>query len=189
MEDRLSGKTVAVLATDGFEESELIEPVKRLREAGARVEIVSIPRSEQRIRGWKDGNWSTHVDVDTTVGETDPARYEALVLPGGVMNPDKLRMDEDAVEFVRGFFEAGKPVAAICHGPWLLAEADVLDGRTVTSWPSLRTDLENAGATWVDREVVVDQGLVTSRNPSDLPAFTDKMVEEFVEGVHAGQQT
>lgn len=181
----LNGMKVAVLATDGFEASELNEPVAALKDAGAEVHIVA-PESGS-IRGWDGGDWGDSVPVDYTVDEVTSDHYRALVLPGGVMNPDSLRAHDGAVEFTRSFFDDGKPVAAICHGPWMLAEADVLDGREVTSWPSIRTDLENAGARVLDDEVVVDQGLVTSRHPGDLPAFIDKMLEEIAEGVHAGQ--
>lgn len=183
--ETLKGRNVAILATDGFERSELESPLARLKEAGASVDVIA-PKSGE-IRGWKDGNWSGTVSVDRTLDQASSDRYHALVLPGGVMNPDRLRRDEAAVSFIRDFFEQGKPVAAICHAPWLLAEADVLKGRRVTSWPSIRTDLVNAGAEWVDDEVVVDQGLVTSRSPQDLPAFNAKLVEEIAEGVHAGQ--
>ncbi len=181
--------TIAVLATDGFEQSELTEPVRALEEAGAAVHIVS-PEMGQ-IRGWKDGNWGDSVDVDRTIDEAQVRveEYDALVLPGGVMNPDKLRMREDATTFVREFFKAGKPVAAICHGPQVLIDCGVVEGREMTSYPSVKNDLKNAGARWVDKEVVVDQGLVTSRSPDDLPAFNKKMIEEIREGVHAGQKT
>lgn len=183
----LSDRTVAILATDGFEQSELLEPRKALRDAGATVHLVSIPETSETVRGWRDGHWARRVDVDALVGEVDADDYDALVLPGGVMNPDRLRRNEDAVEFVRAFFRDSKPVAAICHGPWMLIEADAVKGRKLTSWPSIRTDLENAGAEWVDEEVVVDSGLVTSRKPDDLPAFNRKMCEEIHEGAHAGQ--
>lgn len=158
-----------------------------LKQAGATVSVVSLPESDARIRGWSDGEWSDAVDVDTTLSEASAAEFDALVLPGGVMNPDRLRQFDVAVDFVRDFFAAGKPVAAICHAPWLIAEAGAADNRRMTSWSSIRTDLENAGATWVDEKVVVDQGLVTSRSPSDLDAFVDKMLEEVAEGRHAGQ--
>ncbi len=183
----LSGCKVAVLATDGFEQSELMEPVAALRGTGASVSIVSLPDSADSIRGWNDGNWGDSVSVDDTVDSVSADDFQALVLPGGVINPDKLRANEDAVEFVRSFLEDGKPVAAICHGPWMLAEADVLKGRTITSYHSIKTDLVNAGANWVDESVVVDHGLVTSRNPDDMADFIDKMLEEIEEGVHAGQ--
>lgn len=183
----LAGKTVAILATDGFEQAELIEPRRALVDAGATVHVISIPETNETVRGWRDGHWARRVEVDGVVGEIDSDDYDALVLPGGVMNPDRLRRNEDAVEFVRAFFRDSKPVAAICHGPWMLVEADAVRERRVTSWPSIRTDLENAGADWVDEEVVVDAGLVTSRKPDDLPAFNRKMCEEIYEGEHAGQ--
>lgn len=187
-EHDLSGRTVAVLATDGFEESELVSPVAALKAAGATVSIVSIKATPKSIRGWKDGDWSKdRVKVDGLVPKMNASEFDALMLPGGVINPDKLRADPNAMTFVRDFFAAGKPVSAICHGPWLIAEAGVAKGRRMTSYPSIRTDLINAGANWVDEEVVVDQGLVTSRSPADLDAFNAKMVEEIFEGVHEGQ--
>jgi protease I len=181
----IQGKHVAILATDGFEQSELFGPKQALEQAGARTSVVSLRPGE--IKGWNDQDWGDTVPVDMTVGQARTEEFDALVLPGGVMNPDKLRMNEEAVNFVLRFFEEGKPVGAICHGPWLLVEADVVDGREVTSWPSLRTDLENAGAIWTDREVVVDGGLVTSRNPGDIPAFSRKLIEEIGEGEHKEQ--
>ncbi len=184
----LTGRTVAVLATDGFEESELTSPVAALKAAGATVRIVSIGSTALTIRGWAEHDWAEDsITVDGTVPEMKAADFDALMIPGGVMNPDKLRANADAVSFVKDFFTAGKPVAAICHGPWLLVEAGVVNGRKLTSYASIRTDLMNAGANWVDEEVVVDQGLVTSRSPEDLPAFNAKMVEEIFEGVHEGQ--
>lgn len=183
----LTGHSVAILATNGFEESELFEPLEALREAGAEPTVVSLPETSEKIRGWSGGNWGESIEVDTTVENASPDDFDSLVLPGGVMNPDRLRMDSDAVGFVRAFFEEGKPVAAICHGPWMIAEANAASGRRMTSYASIRTDLENAGADWVDREVVVDQGLVTSRSPADMDAFVAKMLEETTEGVHAGQ--
>ncbi|MGD8289956.1 MAG: type 1 glutamine amidotransferase domain-containing protein [Gemmatimonadota bacterium] len=183
----LNGHSVAILATNGFEESELVEPLDALREAGAETTIVSLSDTSEKIKGWSAGNWGEYVEVDATVENASPDDFDSLVLPGGVMNPDRLRMDSDAVAFVRGFFEEGKPVAAICHGPWMIVEADAASGRTMTSYPSIRTDVENAGADWVDREVVVDQGLVTSRSPEDMEAFVAKVLEETAEGVHAGQ--
>jgi len=186
----LAGHKVAILATDGFEESELREPLIALRNAGAEVSIIA-PASTMKpgeIRGWKDNNWSNDpIKVDASLEGANPGNYDALVLPGGVRNPDKLRMERRAVEFVRHFFDRHKPVAAICHAPWLLAEADVVRGRRLTSYKSIRTDLINAGANWVDEEVVVDNGLVTSRSPADLPAFCTKMVEEIKEGRHVEQ--
>ncbi len=179
---RLDGMKVAILATEGFEEAELMEPRKALIEAGARPEVVSPAQGE--VQGWKHFDAGARVRVDVPLEQADSQQYEALVLPGGVANPDQLRMNPKAVSFVREFFDAGKPVAVICHGPWTLIEAQVVRGRTLTSWPSLRTDLTNAGANWVDREVVVDNGLVSSRRPDDLPAFNRKMIEEFAEGRH-----
>lgn len=187
MENKLNNLKVAILATDGFEQSELFEPKKALEQAGAEVSIISLESGE--IKGWNEKNWGDSVAVDLIVKDAKAEDFDALQLPGGVMNPDKLRMDKDAVQFIKSFFEAGKPVAAICHAPWTLIEADVVKGRTVTSWSSLRTDLENAGAKWVDQEVVVDNGLVTSRNPQDLPAFNKKMIEEFAEGIHRKQKS
>lgn len=185
MAQSLSGKTVAVLATDGVELIELTEPVKALRDAGAAVEIVSLKAGE--FQGFNHLTPGDKVTADKAVAGVDASAYSALMLPGGVANPDQLRADEDAVRFVRAFFDAGKPVAAICHAPWLLIEAGVVEGRTLTAYPSVRTDLRNAGATVVDEEVVVDDGLVTSRNPDDIPAFNAKMIEEFAEGRHRGQ--
>lgn len=179
---RLNNRKVAILSTNGFEESELSSPREALLEAGATVHIIS-PETGA-IKGWKDGNWSREFPVDRSLADADPADYDALVLPGGVMNPDKLRMDKDAVAFATHFFEQGKPVAAICHGPQTLIETGMLKGREVTSFASLKTDLENAGARWSDQEVVTDRGLVTSRTPDDLPAFNRKMIEEIAEGVH-----
>ena len=187
MSNKLDGVRVAILATDGFEQSELFEPKKALEEAGAEVSIISLEAGE--IKGWNHKNWGETIDVDLTLDEADPNDFDALQLPGGVMNPDKLRMNERAVNFIKAFFDAGKPVGAICHAPWTLIEADVVRGRTVTSWASLRRDLENAGATWVDREVVTDNGLVTSRNPDDIPAFNEKIIEEFAEGIHRRQKS
>ena len=177
----LDGKKIALIATDEFEDSELIEPKDALQDAGAEVVVVS--DNEDKITG-KNG---TEVAVDVSVDEADITDYDGLLIPGGVGNPDKMRMNRTAVDFVRGFFEEHKPVAAICHGPWLLVEADVVEGRTLTSWPSLKTDIINAGGEWVDEEVVVDNGLVTSRKPDDLEAFCEKAIEEFAEGEHAEQ--
>jgi protease I len=182
MENKLINKKVAVLITNGFEESEFTEPVKALKDSGAIVEVISLKAGE--VKSWSKKNWSNAYPVDKVIDEVDAKDYDALVLPGGVMNPDQLRMNEEVIGFVAGFFDDGKPIAAICHGPWTLIETGELKGRVVTSYPSLKTDLVNAGATWVDQEVVVDNGLVTSRNPNDLPAFCAKMIEEIAEGVH-----
>lgn len=178
-------KRIAILATDGFEESELKSPKEYLEEQGWTAEIVSLKAG--KIKGWSDGNWSNEYEVTTTVDQANPDDYDALMLPGGVINPDKLRIEEKAVEFVRAFFKAKKPVAAICHAPQLLIEADVVTGRKMTSFSSIKKDLINAGALWEDAEVVCDHGLVTSRNPNDLPAFNKKMVEEIREGKHDRQ--
>ncbi|WP_047545714.1 type 1 glutamine amidotransferase domain-containing protein [Psychroserpens sp. Hel_I_66] len=183
--ENLNKKTVAILATNGFEESELREPMKALKEAGAEVHIIS--EESGKIKSWADGNWGKEYDVDKTLDQVSQFDYNALVLPGGVINPDKLRRNEKAVSFTRSFFENHKPVGAICHAPWLLVEADVLKDRNVTSFSSIRKDIENAGANWFDKEVVCDQGLVTSRNPNDLPAFCSKLVEEIYEGKHKMQ--
>lgn len=174
---QLENLRIAILATDGFEQDELMEPRKALEDAGAKTEIVS-PRAGS-IKGWKHSNWGEAVSVDKTVADSNASDYDALVLPGGVMNPDKLRTNSEAVNFVAQFVQAGKPIAAICHGPWTLIEADAVRGRTLTSWPSLKTDLKNAGASWVDREVVVDKGIITSRKPDDLPAFNKAILEEL----------
>ena len=179
---KLANKRVAILATDGVEQVELTEPRRALEEAGARCEVVA-PKAG-KIRSWMKDHWGEPLPVDQVLGRAKADDYDALLLPGGVMNPDHLRQDQNAVAFVRAFMQAGKPVAAICHGPWLLAEADVVEGRTMTSWPSLKTDLLNAGAEWVDKDVVTDNGLVTSRKPADIPSFNAKMIEEFAEGVH-----
>jgi protease I len=181
--------TIAILSTDGFEQSELMEPLKKLREAGATCHVISPKKGT--IKGWKDGNWGESVEVDRTIEEAQARvdEYDALVLPGGVMNPDQLRMREDATTFVREFFKAGKPVSAICHGPQILIDCGVVEGREMTSYPSIKNDLKNAGARWVDKEVVCDQALTTSRTPKDLPAFIKKTIEEIREGVHAGQKT
>lgn len=184
MAGRLDGKKVAILATDGFEQSELFEPRHALMQAGAEVTVVSLKPGE--IQGMRHHDKGETIRVDKTLDQVSPTQFDALMLPGGVANPDTLRMHPEAVSFAKAFFDAEKPVAAICHAPWLLAEADVLQGRTVTSWPSIRTDLRNAGAKVVDQEVVVDEGLVTSRKPADIPAFNAKMIEEFAEGRHAG---
>jgi protease I len=186
----LAGHMVAILATDGFEESELREPLIALNAAGAEVHIIAPATTMKpgQITGWKNNSWSNDpIKVDASLEGANPGNYDALVIPGGVRSPDKLRMERRAVEFVRHFFDRHKPVAAICHGPWLLAEADVARGRRLTSYQSIKTDLINAGANWVDEEVVTDHGLVTSRGPHDLPAFCAKMVEEIREGRHIEQ--
>lgn len=185
MSDSLKGKRVAILATEGFEYVELAEPREALEKAGAKTEVIS-PK-DGKIKGWNKTDWGDSVSVDVSLKSAKPNDYDALLLPGGVMNPDHLRMEPAAVQFVKAFFDARKPVAAICHGPWILVEAGVVRGRTVTSWPSLRTDIRNAGGEWVDQEVVTDQGLVTSRKPADIPAFNEKMIEEFAEGKHQAQ--
>lgn len=175
-------KRIVILATDGFEESELKSPKEHLEQQGWIAEIVSLKSG--KIKSWKDDNWSNEYDVTTTVREARTENYDSLVLPGGVINPDTLRSNKEAVDFVKSFFEARKPVAAICHGPQILVNADVLQGRKMTSFMSIKKDLMNAGAQWEDSEVVVDNGLVTSRDPNDLPAFNKKMVEEIKEGKH-----
>ena len=180
MPNNLQGKTIAILATDGFEQSELTKQKKALEEAGARTQVVS--PAGKKIKGWDRKDWGEEVPVDTTLDSADPARYDALLLPGGVMNPDQLRMNPAAVRFVKHFFEHAKPVAAICHGPWMLVEAGAVQGRTVTSWPSLKTDIRNAGGTWVDEEVVLSNGVVTSRKPEDIPAFNRQMIDLFSKG-------
>jgi protease I len=182
----LEGKRVAILVADGFEQVELTEPRRALDEAGARTSVVS--PSEGSVRGWNHTEWGDEVAVDQPLDQARSQDYDALLLPGGVINPDKLRILPRAVELVRAFFEERKPVAAICHGPWTLIEAGVATGRRMTSWPSLKTDLKNAGADWTDKEVVVDRGLVTSRKPDDIPAFVEKMIEEFAEGAHRQEQ-
>jgi protease I len=186
-DSRLQGKRIAFLvANEGIEQVELTEPWKAVEQAGGAPELIAPEDGEAQAFNHLDR--ADTFAVDKSVGAANASDYDGLVLPGGVANPDNLRMHEDAVAFVRAFFEAGKPVAVICHGPWTLVEADVLRGRRITSWPSLQTDIRNAGGKWVDEEVVVDQGLVSSRNPDDLPAFCSKLVEEFCEGVHSGQR-
>jgi protease I len=182
----LNGKTVAILVEDGFEQVELTSPKQALEEAGAKTHIISPKRG--KVKGWEHTKWGDEFPVDVSVEQANANDYDALLLPGGVMNPDKLRTSKPAVQFVRRFFEQSKPVAAICHGPWMLVEADVVNGRKLTSYPSIQTDLKNAGAKWVDQEVVVDEGLVTSRKPDDLPAFNRKLVEEIAEGQHERQR-
>jgi protease I len=173
----LKGLRVAILATDGFEQAELMQPREALDRAGAETRVLS--PQPGRIRGWKHTEWGDYVDVDVPLHEARPRDFDALLLPGGVINPDKLRMIPEAVAFVRQFFEADKPVAAICHGPWTIIEAGQAKGRRIASWPSLKTDLRNAGAEWVDREVVVDRNLVSSRKPDDIPAFNREMINLF----------
>jgi protease I len=185
-EQRLQGKKVAIIAADMVEQAELVEPRKALDEAGAETHLISLKPG--RIQGFDHFDPADTFQVDKTIEEADVSDYDALMIPGGVGNPDQLRGDENVVAFVRDFFQSGKPVAAICHAPWVLVEADVVRDRRVTSWPTLQTDIRNAGGNWVDQEVVVDQGLVTSRKPDDIPAFNAKMVEEFAEGRHAEQR-
>ena len=180
MEKKLNGKKVAILVADGFEQAELTGPKEALEAAGAQTQIVS--PNEGTVAGWHHYDAGDLFDVDVPLASADPASFDALLLPGGVANPDQLRMKPEAVRFVKSFFDAGKPVAAICHGPWTLIEAGAARGRTMTSWPSIKSDLINAGAQWVDREVVTDNGLVTSRKPDDIPAFNEKMIEEFAAG-------
>ena len=183
----LEGMKVAILVAEGFEQVELTGPRKALDEAGAQTFIVSPVKGE--VQGWKHYDKADKFKVDVPLDQANAADFDALQLPGGVANPDQLRTNPKAVQFVRAFFDAGKPVAVICHGPWTLIDAGVVKGRTLTSWPSLRTDLINAGAHWVDQEVIVDNGLVTSRKPDDIPAFNSKMLEEFASGRHPGQKT
>src|SRR3954454_9758351 len=185
MADELKGKKVAFLATEGVEQVELTEPWKAVEQAGGTPELVSVEDGE--VQAFNHLDKADTFEVDRTVADADASDYDGLVLPGGVANPDFLRGDDDAVAFVRAFFEQAKPVGVICHGPWTLIEADVVRGRTLTSWPSLKTDLKNAGAHWVDEEVHVDEGLTSSRNPDDLPAFCAKIVEEFCGGEHEAQ--
>ncbi len=182
---QLTNRRVAILVDNGFEQVELTEPRKALDQAGAKTEIVSPQKG--KVKGWQHTDWGDELPVDRNLSDARPDDYDALLLPGGVMNPDHLRMNEQAVRFVRAFVDSGKPIAAICHGPWTLIEAGAVNGRKMTSWPSLQTDLKNAGAHWVDQEVVTDNGLVTSRNPGDIPAFNRKMLEEFAEGQHHRQ--
>jgi protease I len=183
---KLNGKKVAILVEDGFEQVELTSPKAALEEAGAKTYIISPKRD--KVKGWEHTKWGQEFPVDVAIEQANASDYDALLLPGGVMNPDKLRVNKQAIQFVHSFFDQQKPVAAICHGPWVLVEADVVNGRKMTSYPSIQTDLKNAGANWVDQEVVVDQGLVTSRSPDDLPAFNRKLVEEIAEGRHERQR-
>jgi protease I len=181
--NELQGKKVAFIATEGVEQAELTEPWKAVEEAGGQPELISIEEGE--VQAWEHFDKGGSFKVDKTIEEAQPADYAGLVLPGGVANPDQLRTDENVVSFIRDFAATGRPIGVICHGPWTLIEAGVVQGRKLTSWPSLQTDLRNAGAEWVDEEVVVDEGLVSSRKPDDLPAFNAKIVEEFAEGRHA----
>jgi protease I len=178
----LSGKKIAILTENGFEEVELTSPKKALEEAGAQVDIISAQKG--KVKAWDTDHWSIELPVDVDLDDADINDYDALMIPGGVINPDKMRINEDYVEFAKQFMESGKPVAAICHGPQLLIETGLVKGRKLTSFPSLKTDLKNAGASWFDKEVVTDNGLVTSRSPKDLAAFNKKMIEEIQEGVH-----
>ena len=186
MAERLAGKRIAILVENGFEQVELTSPKEALEQAGAKVDVVS--PVDGKVKGWEHTDWGDELPVDVRLENANPADYDGLVLPGGVMNPDKLRVNEKALRFVRAFFESGKPVASICHGPWTLINAGVAKGRKLTSYHTIRKDLENAGARWVDEEVVVDHGLVTSRSPKDLKAFNAKTIEEFAEGVHQEQR-
>ena len=181
-EQRLNGKKIAILATDGVEQVELVEPRKALEDAGAQTELISL--EEGRIQAFDHLDHADEFDVDRTVKQASPDDYDGVLIPGGVANGDFLRADADACTFVARFAEQRKPIASICHGPWILVETGIVKGRTITSWPSLKTDVENAGGTWVDEEVHVDGGLTTSRKPDDLPAFNEKMIEEFAEGAH-----
>ncbi|MBK0381920.1 type 1 glutamine amidotransferase [Pedobacter sp. SD-b] len=185
--ENLKGKNIAILSDNGFEQSELLEPKKALEDAGATVHVIS--NQKNRIKAWDQKDWGLDVDVDVDLYHAKADDYDGLMIPGGVMNPDKMRASQSYIDFVKEFFAAGKPIASICHGPQLLIETGALKGRRMTSYPSIKTDLINAGANWEDSEVVVDQGLVTSRSPKDLPAFNKKMIEEFREGVHEEQNT
>jgi len=187
MARKLDGKKVAILVTDGFEQVELTKPREALDEAGAETKIVSLKSG--KIQGMNHADKGDKFDVDLTLGEARPEEFDALMIPGGLMNPDDLRSNDDALEFTRHFFREGKPVAAICHGPWVLIDADVVRGRVLTSWPAIKTDVKNAGGKWVNEDVVVDNGLVTSRKPDDIPAFNKKMIEEFCEGRHEAMAT
>jgi protease I len=186
MADELRGKRIAALVENGFEQVELLEPRKALERAGAKVDVISPQKSE--VKGWNHTDWGQTVKVDVPLDQARPEDYDGLLLPGGVINPDKLRINTQAVEFVKAFATSGQPIAAICHGPWTLIEAGAVRGCKMTSWPSLQNDLRNAGAQWVDQEVCVDDGLVTSRKPDDIPAFNRKMIEEFAEGRHTARR-
>src|ERR1700742_121529 len=177
MSKQLDGKRIAILATDGFEQVELTEPKKNLEKAGAKVMVLSVAKTPKEIKGWDKTDWGDKVTGDGLVSEANPSDFDALVMPGGQINPDKLRMDQDAVSFVKRFAQTGKTIAAICPGPWMLVEADLVRGKTATSWPSVHTDLKNAGANWVDKEVVQDGQFITSRKPEDIPAFSEKIIE------------
>lgn len=187
MARKLDGKKVAILVTDGFEQVEMTKPRQALDKAGAETKIVSL--NPGKIQGMHHADKGDKFDVDLTLDEARPEEFDALLIPGGLMNPDALRSNDDALEFTRHFFREGKPVAAICHGPWVLIDAGVVRGRTLTSWPAIKNDVKNAGGKWVNEEVVVDNGLVTSRNPDDIPAFNKKMIEEFCEGRHEAMVT
>ncbi|HEX6209933.1 MAG TPA: type 1 glutamine amidotransferase domain-containing protein [Methylomirabilota bacterium] len=186
MPQTLTGRKIAILVTDGFEQVEMTDPRNALDQEGAQTALIA--PSSGTVKGWNHRQWGDEFPVDVPLEQADPNAYDALLLPGGVMSPDRLRMNPRAVAFVRSFVEARKPIASICHGPWLLVEADAVRDRTLTSWPSLQTDIRNAGGRWVDQEVLVDQGLVTSRKPDDLPAFNAKMLEEFREGKHQARR-
>jgi deglycase len=186
MAGKLDGRKVAILVTDGFEQVEMTKPREALKEAGAQTKIVSTKSGQ--IQGMNHADKGDKFDVDLTLDDANPENFDALMIPGGLMNPDELRSTPEATKFARAFFDTGKPVAAICHGPWILIDAGVVEGRTLTSWPAIQTDVKNAGGKWLDEEVVVDNGLVTSRKPDDIPAFNKKMIEEFAEGKHERQK-
>jgi protease I len=194
MSNLLQGKKIAILATDGFEQAELMEPQKALRDAGAEVTVITPaqgpakPQKAGEIKGWNHTDWGKSMKIDRNLSDVKPEQYDAIVLPGGVMNPDKLRQCKESVAFVKAFVDAGKPVAAICHGPWTLIETGAVKGKTITSWPSLQTDLKNAGATWVDKEVVVDGGIITSRKPDDIPAFNAAIIDAVSKGTGKSNQ-
>lgn len=188
MTNRLDEKKIAILVAHGFEEVEFTEPKKAIEDSGGKTDVISIEDGEN-VKSWNKDNWGSEYTIDKDIDSALSSDYSGLLLPGGVMNPDRLRKNEKAVEFVKSFFKEGKPIGAICHGPWTLIETGALEGRKLTSYPSIKTDLENAGAKWVDEDVVVDEGLVTSRKPDDIPAFNRKLVEEYAEGVHEEQKT